>query len=290
MWISSAKTRISDVFSSSKLLNIVLVAALLSACSDGGIEVSSTFSNTKDIKQGALVYFNEKSVGEVSDVVVVGSGSRVAIKLNAQAASELNSNSALVVNRLKEGAPLEIYNRDTKSRQPLIAGQELLGLDSMFQLGAWMIGDAIQLGVGSVSEYVQAFQKYLKSDEFQQEKDNFEIQINGAAVSAADAMQTVGKDLNKAMDQLLASEDEMVAAVEELGKELSPVVEELSSSGAKLAVEMEKFATALESSSAAERQSGQKLLDSLIAMLENLNASIEKGATQSKEKQALPSD
>ncbi|MFT5572425.1 MAG: ABC-type transporter Mla subunit MlaD [Cryomorphaceae bacterium] len=290
MLISSLKPHILDVPFSVKLLIIVMLAILLNACSDGGMEVSSTFSNTKDIKPGALVYFNEQVVGEVIDVAPVGSGSRVAITLNAQVLNDLSSSSALVVNRLKEGAPLEIYNRDTQNSEPLSAGQELRGLDSMVQLSAWMVGNAIQLGAGSVSAYVQAFQEYLKSDQFQQEKDNFQIEVNGAAITAADAIQAVEQDLNKAMDQLLASEDEVVAAVEELANELSPVVEELSKSSAKLADELERFAVGLEATSETGQQSGQKLLDSLIVMLEKLNDSIEQGAAKPKVEQALPSD
>lgn len=275
-------------FTQGRLVALFVLLCALSACSDSGVEVQSTFANTKDIKQGAAVYFNEEVIGEVSDVVSLANGSRVAITLNGTQLDKLSSNSAIVVNRLKEGAPLEFYNRNADNDKPIVAGQEIRGLDSMFQLGAWMVGDAIQLGVGSISSYVDAFQEYLKSDEFQTDKENMQVSINGASVSAAEAVETVGRDLNRAIQELVESEDEIVAAVEQLGDELSPVVEEMSRSGSKLAVELDRFAEGLESSNQTEQQSGQRLLDSLIAMLEKLNDSMEQGAAQ--EKSAEPDD
>lgn len=252
----------------------------LSACSDSGIEISTTFANTQDIKEGAPVYFNDKVVGQVSDVVSQNNGSRVALELNPEIVSKLGSKSAIVVNRLKEGAPLEIYNRDATDNLPITSGQEIRGLDSMFQLGAWMVGDALQIGAGSISHYVESFQNYLASDEFSQDKENVESQINGATLSAAQAIEAAGQDMSKALKEVIASEDEIVAAVDQLSNELAPVVEKMARSGSQLTVELEKFAAGLESSSEAEQQSGQKLLDSLIAMLEKLNSSIETGATQ----------
>lgn len=272
-----------------KGLAILSLGLFLLACADGTSEISTTFANTKDIQKDSEVFFEDQVVGKVSDVVLQNNGSRVAIALNPGVLERLNNKSALVVNRLKEGAPLEIYNRATSDAQALQAGQEIRGLDSMFQLGAWMVGDAIQLGAGSISQYVDSFQQYLQSDEFEQDKQNIEIQIEGASVSAAQALEAVGNDLNRALEELVASEDEIVAAVDELGKELAPVVEQIGKSGSQLAIELEKFAAGLESSTESERQSGQKLLDSLVAMLEKLNASMEQGMDDASQTEPVES-
>lgn len=275
----------------------LLTCLILSACSSSDVEITTTFNNTKDIKEGAPVYFNDVVVGEVSDVISYQNGSRVAISLDPSAAAQLSARSAAVVNRLKDGAPLELYNRAklTANDQALSDGQEIRGLDSIFQLGAWMIGDAIQVGMGSISQYVDSFQQYLLSDEFANDKEKIEIEVNGATMSAVQAMEAMGKDLNQAINELADSEEEIAAAVEQLGNELSPVVEELAKSGSRLAAELEKFATGLEAAAPAEQQTGQRLIDSLIAMLEKLNASMERGAADMQDDSAsvpapLPTD
>lgn len=275
-----------------KCLAVLSLGLFLFACADGTSEISTTFANTQDIQKGSEVFFDDQVVGAVSDVVMQNNGSRVVIELVPGTLEKLTDKSALVVNRLKEGAPLEIYNRATGDGQALQAGQEIRGLDSMFQLGAWMVGDAIQLGAGSISHYVDSFQQYLQSDEFKQDKENIEIQIDGASVSAAQALEAVGDDLNRALEELVASENEISAAVDELGKELAPVVEQIGKSGSQLAIELEKFAAGLESTSESERQSGQKLLDSLVAMLEKLNSSMDQGMQQGVDdaSQAEPAD
>lgn len=125
----------------SLLLTIGILA--LTACGDGSVEISSRFANTNDIQKGTSVYFNDQEVGEVGDVVSEDSGSRVAIILLPDVIGQLNSRAAVVVNRVKEGSPLEIYNGDTVDSLPLQSGQEILGLDSMSQLGSWMVGDPI---------------------------------------------------------------------------------------------------------------------------------------------------
>ena len=260
------------------VLSLILICALLTACSSDEIKVSAQFANTNDIEEGTPVYFNQAKIGEVTDVEVEKHGSTVAMRLEKQAAAEVYAQSAVVVNRLKEGAPLEIVNRETGNGEPLLDGQEIEGLDSMVQLGAWVLGDAIQVGVGAISNYVDAFQNYLQSEEFQNDKDQFEVEINGAAVSAEQAMQTLGQELNKAMKEFAASEDEMVAAVDSLGDELAPLAESLAENGVRLAEEMDGFAKSLENRSVEEREAGQRVLESLITMLEKINDGLEKGS------------
>jgi len=63
-------------------------------------------------------------------------------------------------------------------------------LDSIFQLGAWMVGDAIQIGTDSVSKCVGAFQECLSGDEFE---ENNAIVLSGLTKSAAEVLTDMEK-------------------------------------------------------------------------------------------------
>lgn len=255
-----------------------LLCLSLAACSASNIEVIAEFNNTQDIEEGTAVYFDQSKIGEVSEVESVANGSRVVMQLDQQAATQVYAQSAAVLNRLGEQPRLDIFNRQTSDTQGLQDGQTIQGLDSMVELGAWMLGDAIQAGVGAISDYVGAFQNYLESDEFKADKQQLEIEINGAAVSAEEAMQTLGRELNNAMSELAESEQEIAVAIDDLGDQLAPVVEDLAANGSRLANEMEQFAQNLEQSSPQQREASQQLIESLISLLEKLNDSLEKGA------------
>jgi len=254
---------------------------ILGACSESGVNVTTRFDNTQDVKEGTVVYFEDQAVGQVNEVSNTENGSLVQLNLNEDATKKISSTAAVVVNRLKEGAPLEIYNPGNTGGAPMVANQELKGLDSMFQLGAWMVGDAIKVGSGSVSQYVDAFQKYLHGDKFQSDKAQMQKQINQATDAAKDAMKTVEQDVAEAVGEIAASEGEMAKAVEEFGNELSPVVKELSKSGTLLMEQLEKFTKGLENTQQGEQQAGKNFMDSLLATLEKLNQSLEEGAAES---------
>jgi len=255
----------------------LFVALFLSACSDKGVQVITQFANTQDIKEGGLVYLDDQAVGEVVDVKNDEQGSRVLISFDKEAAASISDKSAVVVNRLKEGAPLEVYNRTSASGESLQDGQEIKAFDSMFQVGAWMVGDAIQLGTGTVSDYVQSFQDYLKGDKFQQDKAQVADQLNAAKEAAKVAVEQAEKEVTAAMKDMVDSEQEMAAAVEQLGEELSPMLEELGNSGAQLITELEKFTKGLQQTDTGEQQAGKELMQSLLRTLEKLNQSIEQG-------------
>ena len=214
----------------------------LAACSDNGINVTTTFENTQDVKEGTVVYFEDQAVGEVSDISNRGNGSLVEFSIDEDAAENISSNAAIVVNRLKEGAPLEIYNSGDATNEPLAAGQELKGLDSMFQLGAWMVGDAVQIGSGTVSQYVDAFQKYLKGDQFQADKAQVQQQVSEATTAAKEALETAGQDVVEAVDEV---KSEMAQAVEDLGDEIKPMVKEFAVAENEMAKTVEELGSEL---------------------------------------------
>ena len=168
----------------SKLIIVAALSLFVAACGDNDLEVSTQFNNTQDIKEGAQVYFQEQPIGEVVDTDNEGNGMSVVIELDPSAAEMVSSTAAVVVNRLKESAQLEIHNPNQLTTDFVQDGQKLTGLDSMFQLGAWMIGDAIQLGSETLSEYVGAFNNYLQSDKFQQDKTVVTEQVNKVAHEA----------------------------------------------------------------------------------------------------------
>ena len=261
------------------------VLLLLGACSGSGVDVTAKFSNTQDIKEQAVVYFEDQPIGEVSDVKKSQNGSIVKLSLDKDAAKNISSRAAVVVNRLKEGAPIEIYNSGDANSAPLTTGQELKGLDSMFQLGAWMVGDAIQLGSGTVSQYVDAFQEYLKGDKFQSDKAQVQTQIAQATDAAKQAMETVERDVTEAVEEatgemskavadlgdelepivkeFAVAEQEMARTVEELGSELSPIIEELLGVESQMSQAVEELGTELAPMVKELSKSGSLLVEQL---------------------------
>ena len=230
-----AKKAIQSIF-------IAFMFSTLVACGiGGGVDAEASFANTTDIKEGAKIYFNDMLVGKVTDVEIKGNGSQLSLEFDEQAVQGISANSAIVVNRLKEGAPLEIYNRSDVPGEVLQSGQQIKGLDSMFQLGAWMVGDAIKLGADAVSEYVSAFQDYLGSDKFEQDKEIVQQQITTATDVAKEAIKTLGEDLNNASEQMQGQEKIAADSLKQLGRELVPLVEELGAGSSELIAELEKF-------------------------------------------------
>ena len=265
-----------------KAFVVTALMAFLSACGSSGLEVIAKFANTSDIKEGTVVLFNSQAAGKVTDVESAGNGSLVTINFDAELAQQISAHSAVVVNRLLEGAPLEIYNRRPVQDNPLQPGQQLKGLDSMFQLGAWMLGDAIQLGANSVSQYLDAFQDYLQSEKFQQDKVVMQDKLGEVTVAAKVALQQVETDLNEAVIEINGEEKSASEALEQLGTELQPLARELGKSGSELMAELQKFTEGLQETQFEQQQAGEQFLESLLATIEKLNKSLEEGAASAR--------
>ena len=285
------------------LLLLALSALCLSACGQSGLTVSVDFTNTQDIQVGSPVYFESNKIGQVSDVQLDGVGSKIEIKLDEQAAQFIHSNAAVVVNRLKQGMPLEIYNRATFERasyggdasggtisdQSLIQdGQTLHGLNSMLELGAWMIGDAIQLGAGTAAKMVESFQEYLQGDEFQQDKQNINTQLQTARDAAVVAVQDLHKNLSQAAADFKISEQLAAQSVTQLGEELAPVIEGLAATGAHLVEQVEQLEQSLAQMQPEQREAGEQLLESLLATIDRLNQSLQVGLAKQKPNEPAP--
>lgn len=267
-----------------KYIILLMLLATLSACGGNGLDVTAKFINTKDIEAGTTVYFQGRAVGEVIDVSGTDTGSVVKLEINQDAATGISAEAAVVVNRIKPGAPLEVHNPTGEMAQSLQPGQSIKGMDSMLELMAWSVGDAINESDKEFTSMIKGFQDYLKGDDFQRSKDDVKNQMKDVAGAAGSAMNTIKQDINEAFDEMVAAEEEMAIAIEDLGNELSPVVEEMSKTGTELALEMERFAQSLEQATPEERESGQRLMESITEMLTKLNDSMEKGAEQAQNK------
>jgi hypothetical protein len=187
----------------------------------------------------------------------------------------------VVINRIKPGTPLEIYASASATQLGLQDGQQLKGLDSMIELVAWSLGDAFQAGSGELSGYVDSFQQYLQSDEFEEDRAQVEAGVKEMALVASTALKTVEQDLAAAMNEMTVSEDDLALAIQQLGDELSPIAEEMAKSGTDLMFELEKFTQGLDNATAEEQAAGQRLIESIIATIETLDAAAERGAQRS---------
>lgn len=267
-----------------KFFIVVFSVVLLAGCGGDGFNVTAKFENTQDIKDGAPVYYEGKRIGEVSDVVLHETGSLIEINIASKSGDLLATKSAIVVNRLKSGAPLEIYNRLSVNAEKLQDGQQIEGLDSMFQLGAWMVGDVIKTGTGSLTNYVDAFQTYLNGSEFEEGKAQVQAQITDITQSASAAVKTVEDEITTAINDFSVNEEKMAETMNQLGDELSPIVGEVAKSSSELIQQFEQLVTNIESTvEQSDAPSGEKLIESLIGTLEKLNESIEEGVKESQE-------
>ena len=256
----------------------VAALALLVACGSDGVSIVADFPNSQNFKSGTPVYFENHVVGKVTAVDQSGQGAKVTLSLQPEAAEQMKGNMAAVVNRLRAGAPLELYNQVGNTAEPLQDGQSIRGLDSMVQLGAWMVGDAIQLGSSTLSDYVNSFQEYLSSDEFESDKAVVKQQIDTARAQASAAIENVESELTAAAESLLHSEQLAVESMQELSQELAPLVESLAGEGAQLATELQNLAESLQQHSDGQSPIGAEFLNSLMAALERINQAVENGA------------
>ena len=263
----------------SKRLIALVAILLLSACSDSGVEVSVEFRNAQGIKEGTRVYYEGSIVGKVTEVD--DSDSRVFMLIEEKPASKIDANAAVVVNRIKPSAPLEIHSSAAAQSFGLQEGQELKGLDSMIELVAWSVGDVIELGTNELSGYVDSFQSYVTSERFQEERDRVQQGVKEMALIASEAIKSVEFDLSEAIGDIDVTEEELVEAIRQLGDEMSPLAEEMAKSGTDLMAELEQFAAGIDGATIEEQIAGQKLINSLVEAIDKLNSAAERGVQRS---------
>jgi len=262
-----------------KYVSVVLLAIVLTACG-ADVKVKTSLQGTKDVAQGEAVYLDNQVVGEVVDVSRSNGKTLVEIELDANGINTVMSDAAVVVNRLKDNSPLEIHNKNGSS-EPVVDGQDLQGLDSIFQLGAWMVGDSIDLGSGAIADYVSAFQKYLQGDNWSKDKAEITQQATEAAKAAEVVVVEAGKELTKVVEEIKKAEEPMAQAVEQIGAELAPVIGELSKSGQSIMQELEKLTQNLEQqTNEGDREVGSRFFESLNKTLETINQSMEESLNE----------
>lgn len=257
----------------------LMLIGLVGCTAPQPFQVSARFNQTRDIEVGRPVLFDGVSVGEVLTVTHEGAGSIVAMSVTPEAAEIISADAALVVNRIKPGAPLELHNPSGVMVEPLQAGQRVQAMDSMLELMAWSVGDAINAGGEQLAVMVDDFQRYIKSDEFQQNAQAVQQQLQDALGTTAAALKTIGEDVAQSIVNVAATEDQLAQAIDELGDELGPVVEEMARSSADLAAELDQFSAQLENASPEQRASGERLIQSITDLLAKLNQSLEQGSS-----------
>jgi len=267
--------KLSNVISKVSLVAVIL---FLTGCGNGVI-VKTSLNNTRDVKEGADVFLEQEIVGEVTDVTHSDGQTLLTIELDEATAANVKQNAAIVVNRLKTNSPIEIYNQKANA-EAVQSGQELKGLDSMFQLGAWMVGDTLDIGADSLTGYVNAFQKYLQGDAWQQNKKVIIDQAQQAATVAEETIKQAAKEMEKISAEFGKIESEVATAVEQIGNDLAPVFGELAKSGQSIVQELEKFSQNLEQKDDDEKAVGTDFIRSLEKALETLNRSIEEGVSE----------
>lgn len=252
-----------------RALTLVLASIFLAACGSD-MQVTTTLNSTKDIRSGDDVFLSGAVVAEVVEVEQVDSKTVLTLELNNNGESSIKQNAAVVVNRLKANTPLEIYNQKDQS-ELIQAGDELQGLNSMFQLGAWMVGDSLNAGSDSLSNYVDAFQRYLNGDEFKKDKQAMTDAAQQLGQEVRGAAKTFENKVKNTVTELGVTEQKAAEVVEQLGTELAPVLGELSKSSQAVVKELDELAKNLKSQSSETKELGSTLLSSLLKTLERVN-------------------
>ena len=255
---------------------IFLIASLLflTACGEQ-IHVKTTLNATQDVSEGDVVFLSNEVVGEIANVSQLDGKTVLDIELSEKGAGLVKRQAAVVINRLKPNLPVEIYNK-RNAVEAVQHGQELQGLSSMFQLGAWMVGDSLKIGDGHGDEsllgYVDAFQRYLQGEQFKEDKKVLEQGIEQLGKEAEGMAKVLNQEMEKATEDLAKAAE----VVTQLGNELAPVMGELAKSGKAISDELEKFVKNLENQNAEGKEVGASVLTSLLIALERVNSEIEK--------------
>lgn len=256
-----------------RALLLILMTFFLAACGSE-MQVTTTLNETKDIKSGDDVFLSDTLVAEVVEVEQVNGKTKLTIELNNHGESSIKQNAAVVVNRLKTNTPLEIYNKQGEG-DLVEDGAELTGLNSMFQLGAWMVGDSLNAGSDSLSGYVDAFQRYLNGDQFQQDKQTMQNAAQQLGKEVQGAAEAFTGEVKKAAEDIGITEEKAAQAIEQLGTELAPVIGELSKSSKAVVEELEKFTKNIEEQNPEGKELGSTILSSLLKTLEQVNQNLE---------------
>ena len=145
----------------------------------------------------------------------------------------------------------------------------------MIELMAWSVGDAIEVGSKELVSYVDMFQGYLNSPQFQHDKNEVKQQFNRSADELINSLKIIEQEIHSSLDDVEVNEEKIAKALEQLGEELTPLVEEFADSGDQIAIELEQFFARLEQRMSDHGRSKAKLssetLESLIQSLEQLN-------------------
>ena len=252
---------------------IVIILAILAAC-ESEIRTSAVLNSTQDIKKGAPIFMSGEVVGEVVSIKQQSNTTELTIELNNKGKSTIKNNAAIVVNRLKSNSPLEVYNKQNETE--LIQDEsQLVGLNSMLELGAWMVGDSISSGGESLIGYVDAFQRYLNGEKFQQDKQVLQSAAEQIGKDVQGMAKVLGDEVQKATQELSITEQKAAQAIEQFGNELAPVIGEFSKSSQAIVEELEKFTENIELQDQQGQEIGTTILSSLLKALETVNENIE---------------
>lgn len=260
-----------------RLLLLWPIVVLLQSCGLGQVEVNTEFSSDTDVIVGLQVFHQDERVGEVTELATKDGKVLVKLAIDKSAAANIDHRSAVLVNRLRPGAPLEIISRNQQEFESLADRQSLVGLDSIFQVGAWMLGDLSEIQSGSISDYLDAFNGYLKSERFDRDAEIMRREFEVLKQSATQTLSAIETELERTAGKIEESEQalsEALGELGELGEELSPSMDELAALGSQVLEEIEAFTESMKSMSAEEQQTAQQLLERLEQSLERINQRI----------------
>ena len=253
---------------------ITFFSLLLLAACGSELQTTAVFNTTNDIEKGDPVYLENQMVGEVARVKQESVTTEIVIEMNELGQQQVKQDAAIVMNRLKTNSPLEIYNK--KSATADIAHEsQLTALNSMLELGTWMVGDTIAIGGNSLSGYVDAFQRYLDGDKFQQDKQVLQDAAKQIGSEVQGMTATLEQELEKLTKELGLTEEKAAAVIEQFGGELAPVIGELSKSSQAVVQELEKFTENIQFQNEEGKELGSTILSSLLKTLETVNESLE---------------
>ncbi len=181
---------------------LLMVAVFISACDFNGFNVTTSFSKAKNVPEGTIVYFDDIEIGKVSDVEVSEDRLNLKLSLDKSVAETIGSSAVVFLDHRQGIAVLEFYDRTDSENSKLENGQSVIGIGSIFQLGAWIVGSSIQQGSSAVTDILESFDGYLQSDDFESDKETIQKQIDSAGEAAKNAAVNIEAELQKIIEQL----------------------------------------------------------------------------------------
>lgn len=224
---------------------LALALGVLSACTKT-VEVSVTFPESKGLREGDRVVFQDQDIGNVASVKPADSGVVAGLTLDSETSRSVQTNAAAIVADT-DPRTVEILN-PPGTGEPVTDGASLEGLGSPLELALWRTGATIGAGQGLVEQLSATFDHYFDSEQWERTKAEILAQLDTISGQSAQAMESASEGLKAFLAELEVESTEVVQDTQERLAELQEQIETFQKEGqAELAASLKRILEQLDS-------------------------------------------